>query len=67
MLLCLQSSKVVTVCSTFSILFDTLSRLMEFIFSISICESDDFVSDEWNASISFNSLKPEAETCLRIL
>lgn len=56
MLLCLPLSNVVTVFPTVSILFDTLS----------VSESDDFVSAKWNALISFNISTPETEICHRI-
>lgn len=61
MLLCLPSSNVVIVGPTVSILFDTLSKLMELIFSIFVSESDDFFSNKWIASISFKFSKPETE------
>lgn len=67
MLLCLPLFNVVTVCPPVSILFDTLSRLIELIFSISVSESNDFVSNKLNALISFNFLKSETEICLRIV
>lgn len=57
--LCLPSSKLITVCSAFSILFDSLSTLMELLFSTSTTECNGFVSDELNVSIPFKTLKPE--------
>lgn len=62
--LCLHSSKLVTVCSAVSILFDILSKLMELLFSTSIIEFNDFVSDELNVSIPFKTLKPKTKNIL---
>lgn len=62
--LCLPSSKLVMVCSPVSIFSDRVSRLMELLFSTSIIECNDFVSDELNVSVPFKTLKPETKHIL---